>query len=498
MKAIIFSRVSTLSQDLEQQEQVLFQTAKSEGYKDSDIIFISEHESGVKNDISERLGLSRAKDAIAQGDVEVIYAFELSRIARRLDVFYDFRKFLIENKVQLKIMNPRVNLLTESGEIDENFTLVFSIFASLAEQEARLMQSRFKRGKAKLKSENKYTGGSIIYGYSANKNHEYIINEEQAAIIRRIFTEYQTRTVVDIAKDMVFENILPTATVNSTATLIRHILHREEYYGKEVEVGGFKRKYPAIISKAEYDEAAKKFVERKKYCKTRSKHAYLCRGLIFNINNQPLKALFCHNTYTYCKPKKYTWETLSFNMNLMDSIALHYAIENKKNNPSKDIAKVKAELRNEIKNIDKKVAVIKDKIASCQESIMKLEMRYASGKITEQMLDILVEKVNKEMSSLEADGYSLEAHGEELRLKLNRNSSPLLSPLEELSIDEKIKIVHEEIERITVIKGDKMYNYTLGIEYTNGSYIIIDVNSRTKKVFDESGKEIKYQRSAPN
>ena len=138
MKAIIFSRVSTMIQDLEQQETTLYQAAKADGFKDEDIITISEHESAVKNDISERLGISKAKEAIKNQKVKVIYAFELSRIARRLDVFYEFRKFLIENRVQLKILNPKVQLLTEEGDIDENFSLVFSIFASLAEQEARL------------------------------------------------------------------------------------------------------------------------------------------------------------------------------------------------------------------------------------------------------------------------------------------------------------------------------------------------------------------------
>ena len=52
MKAIIFARVSTMTQDLEQQEQVLFQTAKKDGYSDNDIIVISEHESAVKNSSS--------------------------------------------------------------------------------------------------------------------------------------------------------------------------------------------------------------------------------------------------------------------------------------------------------------------------------------------------------------------------------------------------------------------------------------------------------------
>ena len=214
MKAVIFARVSTMIQNLEQQETVLLETAKQDGFKDEDIITISEHESAVKNDISERLGLTKAKEAILTQNVKVIYAFELSRIARRLDVFYEFRKFLIENKVQLKIMNPKVNLLDDNGNIDENFTLVFSIFASLAEQEARLMQARFKRGKQRLADQHLYCGGRVPFGYAVNENKEFVINEEEANIIRRIFRMYDTMTIYDIAKELVFDGTFDKSVNN--------------------------------------------------------------------------------------------------------------------------------------------------------------------------------------------------------------------------------------------------------------------------------------------
>ena len=231
MKAIIFSRVSTMIQDLGQQEQALLQAARADGFKDEDIITISEHESGVKNDITERLGISKAKEAIMSQDIKILYAFELSRIARRLDVFYDFRKFLIDHKVQLKILNPKVQLLTEDGEIDENFSLVFSIFASLAEQEARLMQARFKRGKEKLRNNHLYSGAGVPFGYTVNKDKEYVIKEDEAELIRDIFKMYQEMTIRDIAKELVLTGRYD-GSITSAQTLIRNILHREYYTGR--------------------------------------------------------------------------------------------------------------------------------------------------------------------------------------------------------------------------------------------------------------------------
>lgn len=504
MKAIVFSRVSTMIQDLEQQEQVLLQTARADGFKDEDIISISEHESAVKNDISERLGLSKAKQAIETQDVKVIYAFELSRIARRLDVFYDFRKFLIDHKVQLKIVNPKVQLLTEDGEIDENFSLVFSIFASLAEQEARLMQARFKRGKQKLREQNLFTGGKVCFGYTVNKDKEFVINEEERDIVVRIFKMYETMTISDIAKELVLDGTF-NQNINSVQTMVRTILHREFYTGVETDNDGYRKslrkyKFPAIISKETFDAAQEKLKERKKYAKTKSKHSYLCRGLVHNINGDYLKPMHCHGCYASWKITNTNWETLSVRIDLLDSIVFHYALENKKRKPGKDLMKYKVELQEELKAVSKKVSGINKKIQEEQDKIIKFEMRYASGKMTEETLDLLIGKVQETIKVFEADRSTLEADREDLNRRLSNLSksgkSPLLGRISDLSIDEKIKIVHEEIQNVIVIKGKKRCEYVLGIQYFSGDYVMVDVNTISKKVKDEDGNTVEYEKTS--
>lgn len=62
-----------------------------------------------------------------------------------------------------------------------------------------------------------------------------------------------------------------------------------------------------------------------------------------------------------------------------------------------------------------------------------------------------------------------------------------------MSIQEQYQAVHETIERIIVIKGKKRFDYTLGIEFINGDYQMIDVNTRFKKVWSESGKEVQIK-----
>lgn len=498
-KVILLSRVSTGLQDLEQQTEQLVKYAKEIGYSSKDLIIIEDKESAVKLSEEERQGLNKMKEAIATYSVTDVIIYELSRLSRVPKILYSVRDYLVEHHIQLHILNPRIKLLKDDYSIDESANVIFSLFCSLAENEGYLRKQRMARGKAKARKENRYTGGQVPFGYSVDKDHNYIINEDDAALVRRIFNDYRTKTVVEIAKDLVFEGLVKT-TVNSTGSLIRNILHRKLYYGEEATMNGYTVKYPPIITKEEYDDATKKLHERKKHCKTKSKHDYLCRGIVVNINNEQLKPLFCHQCYALIKVGKYNWETLSINMPFLDSIAFHYALQNKNRKPGKDIARYKVELKEELKVITKKVSTIDKKLEDCNEQLIRIETRYINGKITEKIADLLAKKVQEEIKKLEADRGTLEDDREDITRRMNNLSktgrNPLLEPLNELTMQQKEKIVHEEIEKIVVIKGKYRSDYTLGIQYFSGDYVMVDANARYKRVWDENGVEIEYKKTS--
>lgn len=494
-KIILLSRVSTGLQDLEQQTEQLINYAKAIGYQEEDFIVIEDKESAVKLSEEERQGLNKMKEAIATYPVKDVVIYELSRLSRVPKILYSVRDFLVEHNVQLHILNPHIKLLKQDGTIDESANVIFSLFCSLAENEGYLRKQRFARGKAKLRNENKFIGGNMMFGYTVNKDKEFIILEKEGNIVRRIFNEYQTKTIVDIAKDLVLEGLMPNANVNSAATLVRAILHRELYYGKEVVIKGYKRKYPAIITKQEFDEAAKKMHERKKYNKTKSKHDYLCRGIVYNINNEQLKPLYCHNSYAFIKINKYSWETLSVNMNLLDSIAFHYAIENRKRHPEKDLAKIKAEFLSELKSVEQKISNIKQKIALEQDKLIKVEMRFISGKISESTADLLNLKIQESIEQFVKTNNELDESRSSIlkRLQLlKQEDASLMIPLFEDDYKNISQFVHQEIERIIVIKGSKKFTYTFGIQFNDGDYVMVDVNSQSKKLYQD-GVEVTYK-----
>ena len=137
-KAIIFLRVSTLSQRLESQELIARRLAHADGYTDDDILEpIKYKESAVKLGEKDRQGL---QDLYAEldkrNDIDAIYVTELSRLSRQSGVLYKIRDHLLEKKIQLVCGSPAFRLLDENKKLDQMAALIVAIFGCFAEQEA--------------------------------------------------------------------------------------------------------------------------------------------------------------------------------------------------------------------------------------------------------------------------------------------------------------------------------------------------------------------------
>jgi DNA invertase Pin-like site-specific DNA recombinase len=98
-KVIILSRVSTESQNLEQQTQEILKQVYKDGYTDEDIIIIEDKESAIKLSEEERNGINRLKMYIESNTkIDSIYIYELSRLSRRQKFLFSLREYLIEKK----------------------------------------------------------------------------------------------------------------------------------------------------------------------------------------------------------------------------------------------------------------------------------------------------------------------------------------------------------------------------------------------------------------
>ena len=159
----LFVRVSTIGQQLESQEDLLKSAAISDGYDEANFIIIGKKESAIKLSEEEREGLNELKNLIQTEDIECIYIAELSRLSRVPETLYSIRRFLFDNKVQLKCLKPQFTLLTKDRtKYDPQSNLIFSIFGVLAEQEMVEKKERFARGKKRKAKEGRFSGGIQI------------------------------------------------------------------------------------------------------------------------------------------------------------------------------------------------------------------------------------------------------------------------------------------------------------------------------------------------
>lgn len=466
-KCIIFSRVSTQIQTLEQQEHVLITAAKADGYSEDNMIVISETESAVKNNMSERLGLTKAKEAILNNNVKILYAFEISRLARRLDVFYDFRTFLVEHHVQLRILNPDVRLLSKDGTIDENFTLVFSIFASLAEQEARLMKTRLKRGKSEKRAVNKHCDGKPCYGYVRQKDGSISINEEEAEIIRHIFFEYNSgKTVDEISRQLILNGTVDK-DLAQTKRFCFHILHNIIYkggssadnvYQNTKVVTGYT--YPAIVDEYDYDKADKTFKKRNCTYKKNTKHVAFCRGILVNQNGEPFSVHSYHSDYFRTTSTKDSISTVHISQTKLDPFIWDYVVRMRSERPVKSIDERKRELTVKMKEQELVLSEIESGISDIDEKIKRIEYRIIAGKLNESLGDEMESKLNRDREKLTDSAAQNKLILETLKSKLSNLSNDGFGrdtgEMCELTDEEKAAVIRAEIKQIVAIrKPDK-------------------------------------------
>lgn len=234
MKAILLVRVSTEAQDFTEQEREIYQMAINDGYKPEDIIPICEKESGVKLEEEERAGLNRMKELIESGiGVNCVYCWEVSRIARRKKINFSVLEYLTRHRVQLIIKTPYITLFNDDGSINDGAEMVFTLYAQMAESQARTNKERFKRTKNAKRKQGYFTGGFILYGYTTDEENRLVPKEGEADVVKMLYTYYLTGrySFRSLAKEVRDNGIFTDKSFTATQTAINHILTNTAYAG---------------------------------------------------------------------------------------------------------------------------------------------------------------------------------------------------------------------------------------------------------------------------
>ena len=119
------------------------------------------------------------------GKFDLIVTKEISRFARDTLASIKYTRELLSEGVCVWFLNDNINTIDEDSE----FRL--TIMAGVAQDEVRKLSSRVKFGHAQSIKNGVVLGNSRIYGYNKEKG-KLTINEEEAEMVRLIFTKYAT------------------------------------------------------------------------------------------------------------------------------------------------------------------------------------------------------------------------------------------------------------------------------------------------------------------
>jgi site-specific DNA recombinase len=189
-----YVRVSTKDkQDYQYQIDSLDNYLKGIGIKanEGEIDIYSEKESGYKDDRPELIRLlSKIKEDNSY--YSCVYVTEISRLGRNSKRVREALEVFKECRTNLYIKQLNINLLDESGAINNAGGLVLSIFIELSDAEARQSKDRFKSGILSSIKAGKAVGGNFIpYGFRKGEDKMLLIDEEEAEIVRLIFDLYK-------------------------------------------------------------------------------------------------------------------------------------------------------------------------------------------------------------------------------------------------------------------------------------------------------------------
>lgn len=298
MKAAILARVSTVEQALKGysiQEQLAVCRKRAEELGCRQIDEFVEEESGA---FLETPVMEAFRESVKAAGYKYVITLDPDRLARNLT-----RQLVVANEIE----RAGAELVFTNYDYDKTpeGRLFFSIKGALAEYEREKIKERTYRGMRRKALSGKVPKSGRPYGYDYDsENGMYVINEEEAKIIRLIFAWIgkEKATLYETCRRLA-EMAIPTKRSGGVwrTNTIAGIVHNTLYYGEAVAFKKIRKKIgpgeyktgkhpkenwviiqvPAIITKAEFESAQATLRENYDKAPRNTRNPYLLQGLVY-------------------------------------------------------------------------------------------------------------------------------------------------------------------------------------------------------------------------
>ena len=231
-----------------------------------------------------------------------VLVYQLDRFARNR---YDSATY----KNKLRKNNVRVFSAKENISEDASGVLMESVLEGMAEYYSVELSQKVKRGMKINAQKCQHNGGIPALGYKIDENKMYVIDEEQAKIVRKIFNMYiEGNTMAEIIRYL-NENKIKTSYKNEfNKNSIRTILLNKKYIGTyiygdiEIENG-----MPRIIDDETFNKVAEIMNKNKKApARAKAKMEYLLTTKLFCGKCKEMMTGTCGTSQTKRKHYYYT------------------------------------------------------------------------------------------------------------------------------------------------------------------------------------------------
>ena len=225
-----YCRVSTSNEEqLESYEnQVSYYTNYIQNKTEWDYVDVYADEGISGTGTKNRTEFLRMIKEAKEGKIDLILTKSISRFARNTMDLLKYVRELKEKGIAVLFEKENINTLESSGEV------FLTIFSSIAQDESRNISENSRWGIVKgFKDGKVFCNTTRFLGYDKDENGELVINEKEAELVRRIYSEYlDGKSYIAIAKGLEKDRIITvTGSTKWWDSTITGILTNEKYCG---------------------------------------------------------------------------------------------------------------------------------------------------------------------------------------------------------------------------------------------------------------------------
>ncbi len=365
---------------------------------------------------------------IEQDKVNMVITKDLSRLGRDYVGTGEFlEKFFPEKNIRYVSVNDGIDTFLENNGNND----VAPFKAILNDMYSKDLSKKVKTARHIMQKQGKWVGGLVPLGYMQDpndKNH-FIICEEEAQIVRKIFDMALTGIKIHTIRDYLNDNNIPTLYQlrrNKYSfwenKAVKNILRQEAYIGRMVQNKSKRISYKnrklrpnaeenwiiventhePIIEKEKFYAVQKMEIVRR-YERNEKKHYFLLDGLLIcyeckhkiglRVSKNGRRSMICNyyrrnSRLSLCTSHGFNYEKLEENV-LKTIREIFEDIDNNKiklniknNNSQKDYKKIMNKIEQEIKSIN--------------SNIDQMYLDKINGKLSEEMYERLFEKLTQE------------------------------------------------------------------------------------------------------